>query len=81
MKDPTIRLTVKCPRCGRGTLAQLRIAVIAQAFILENPIRLHATCHDLWWDASYLERQELREHLIGMQFKAGFFAFCAAISS
>ncbi len=70
MNEHMIRIPVKCPRCGGASLAQFNIAVIAEAFILENPIRLHATCHDQWWDATYSERQEIREHLIELRLKS-----------
>jgi hypothetical protein len=40
------------------------ISGIAEALLLKNVIRLHAQCHDLWWDASFSERQEIRKVLI-----------------
>lgn len=70
MNEPMIRIPVKCPRCGGESLARFDIAVIAEAFILENPIRLHATCHDQWWDATYSERQEIRQRLVGLGLKS-----------
>jgi hypothetical protein len=67
MTEANIRFTVRCPKCGSKARVRHSISYVAEAFILGNPIRLHAACHDLWWDASYLERQQIRQCLIELQ--------------
>jgi hypothetical protein len=62
--SPAIRVAVKCPRCGAESLAELQIAKIAEALILEAPIRVHAACHNEWWSTTFAERQHIRERLI-----------------
>jgi predicted nucleic-acid-binding Zn-ribbon protein len=64
MDSPVISVAMKCPRCGNESFAKFQIAAVAEALILENPIRIHAPCHDEWWTASYSERQQIREQLI-----------------
>lgn len=63
MDEPMIRVPVKCPLCGGESLAHFQVAMIAEAFILKNPIRLRAKCHDHTWEASEVERQQIREYL------------------
>ena len=70
MNEAMTRFPVKCPKCGGESLAQLHVATIAEAFLLENPIRLHAYCHDRWWDASQEERQQIREYLVERRYDA-----------
>jgi hypothetical protein len=57
-------LMVRCPICGSKSQMRRSISGIAEALLLKNVIRLHARCHDLWWDASFSERQEIRKVLI-----------------
>jgi hypothetical protein len=57
-------VTVRCPICGSKSQMRRSISGIAEALLLKNVIRLHAQCHDLWWDASFSERQEIRKLLI-----------------
>ncbi len=56
-------LTVRCPICGSKSQMRRSISGIAEALLLKSVIRLHAQCHDLWWDASFSERQEIRKML------------------
>ena len=64
MESPVIRVAVKCPQCGAESIAELQIAKVAEALILESPIRVHAPCHNEWWSATYSERKQIRDQLI-----------------
>jgi hypothetical protein len=63
MQEPTIQFPVTCPTCAFVSLSEIPIAVIAGALLLEKNIRLHASCHDQYWTATFIEREQLRKHL------------------
>jgi hypothetical protein len=63
MLPSLLRVPVVCPRCGEERLASFKRALIAEALGAGNTIRLFASCHDQWWNASYLEREQLKEYL------------------
>ncbi len=44
-------------------LTELPVAQIAEALIMGSSIRLHAGCHDVYWDATELEIEQIREYL------------------
>jgi hypothetical protein len=54
---------VTCPICSRALLTELPVALIAEALIVGSPIRLHAICHNVYWDATELEVEQIREYL------------------
>jgi hypothetical protein len=62
-KEPGVRFPVTCPICARALLTELPVALIAEALIMESSIRLHASCHDVYWDATELEVEQIREYL------------------
>jgi hypothetical protein len=62
-KEPGVRFPVTCPICARALLSELPVAVIAEALIMGSSIRLHASCHDVHWDATELEVEQIREYL------------------
>jgi hypothetical protein len=62
-KEPGVRFPVICPICARALLTELPVALIAEALIAGSPIRLHARCHDVHWDATELEIEQIREYL------------------
>ena len=62
-KEPGVRFPVTCPICARALLTELPVAVIAEALIVGSSIRLHASCHDVYWDATELEIEQMREYL------------------
>jgi hypothetical protein len=43
--------------------------VIAEVLLLGKTIRLHADCHDVYWDATALELEQVREYLGAGVFK------------
>jgi len=71
-KEPGVRFPVNCPLCAHWSLSELPVGVIAEALITGSSIRLHAECHDVYWDASEIEVEQIREYLgaavlIGLQ--------------
>lgn len=52
-----------CPICAQALLTELPVAVIAEALIMGSSIRLNASCHDVSWDATELEVEQIREYL------------------
>ena len=62
-KEPRVRFPATCPICARALLAELPVALIAEALIMGSSIRLYADCHDVHWDATELEVEQIREYL------------------
>ncbi len=52
-----------CPICARALLTELPVAAIAEALIMGSSIRLHASCHDVYWDATEVEIEQIRGYL------------------
>jgi hypothetical protein len=63
MEEPALKFPVTCPQCGREALAEYRIAAVTIALTVWGSMRLHAECHDVYWDASDVEREQIREYL------------------
>jgi hypothetical protein len=59
---PGVRFPVNCPLCARELLTELPAAVVAKALAGGSTIRLYASCHDVWWDATALETEQIREY-------------------
>jgi hypothetical protein len=70
MNEPAIEFRVVCPECALESPFQLPIAVIAQALLTGKSIRLHASCHDQYWTATFIEREQLRKTLSTMNIEA-----------
>lgn len=62
-KEPEIRFPVNCPLCARASPTEMPVGLIAEALIAGSTIRLHASCHDVYWDASESEVEQIREYL------------------
>lgn len=62
-REPLVRFPVFCPTCAAERLTEIPVAVVTAALVKGGTIRLHATCHDKWWDATAVERQQMREYL------------------
>jgi hypothetical protein len=67
MKEPTLKVPVTCPSCALVSLEEISIAVVANALLTEKNIRLYASCHDLYWTATFVEREQLRKILRTMK--------------
>jgi hypothetical protein len=63
MQELTIRFPVTCPQCGKEHLEDLPLGEVADALLSGAGISLVATCHDVIWDASDVEREQIREYL------------------
>lgn len=63
MNDPAVRFPVNCPLCARELLTELSAAEVEEALTAGAAIRLRAACHDVCWDASELEVEQIREYL------------------
>jgi hypothetical protein len=67
MREPTLKFAVTCPDCALESLSEIPIAVIANALLTGKSIRLHAGCHDQYWTATFVEREQLRKTLATMK--------------
>jgi hypothetical protein len=63
MPEPILRFPVTCPDCALESLSEMPIALIANALLTGKGMRLHANCHDLYWTATFAEREQLRKSL------------------
>lgn len=63
--EPEFELPVSCPCCGKRSLSDFRLTVIAEG-LQTNHLRLYANCHVSGWDASDSELAEIRDHLDGL---------------
>jgi hypothetical protein len=62
-REPAVRFPVTCPKCRQEVLSTLPIASVAAALISKRPVRLYASCHDVYWDAHHIEIEQLREYM------------------
>jgi hypothetical protein len=70
MPEPSLQFSVICPRCALESLSELPIALIANHLLTGKAIRLHSQCHDLYWTATFAERQILRGSLATLRVEA-----------
>jgi hypothetical protein len=63
MNSRKLRVPVICPNCGAEQLAELSADRIAKALREGRPVRLHSSCHDRWWSATYVETEQVRQYL------------------
>jgi hypothetical protein len=63
MDAPTIKFPVTCPQCGKESLAEYRVVAVTIALFEWGSMRLYADCHQVFWDASLVERDQIREYL------------------
>jgi hypothetical protein len=62
-KEPGIRFPVTCPLCTRAMVTELPVALVAEALLIGSSIRLHVGCHDVHWNATDIEIEQIREYL------------------
>ena len=62
-QEPGIRFPVTCPLCTQAMLTELPVALIAEALMARSSIRLHVGCHNVYWDATEVEVEQIREYL------------------
>lgn len=63
MPESTVRFPVTCPECGNERLTEFPVDVVVDALRRGTNICLLATCHDVIWDATDIEVEQIREHL------------------
>ncbi len=67
MSESTIRFPITCPKCGTERLTEFPADVVEDALVRGSDICLVATCHDVIWDASALELEQIREYVGAMR--------------
>jgi hypothetical protein len=70
MREPSMKFPVICPECARESIGEFQIAVIATALITGKGLRLYSACHDVYWTATSVEREQLREYLAAISIDA-----------
>jgi hypothetical protein len=48
----------------------LPLGIVAAALISGRSIRLHASCHDVYWDAHHSEIEQIREYMAAPSLEA-----------
>jgi hypothetical protein len=71
MDAPTIKFPVTCPQCGKESLAEYRVVAVTVALFEWGSMRLYADCHQVFWDASVVERSQIRQYLGTLWLGAG----------
>jgi hypothetical protein len=67
MSEPILKIPVTCPHCALESLAEMPIALIANALLIGKAIRLYSKCHDHYWTATFAEREQLRKSLAALK--------------
>jgi hypothetical protein len=70
MSEPTLKISVTCPHCALESLAEVPIALVANALLIGKAIRLYSKCHDHYWTATFTEREQLRKSLAALQIES-----------
>jgi hypothetical protein len=63
MPEPTLKFSVTCPECALESVSEMSIALIAGGLLSGQSLRLHSSCHDRYWTATFTEREQLRRSL------------------
>jgi hypothetical protein len=67
MPEPILAVPVTCPYCALESLAEVPIALIANALLSGKAIRLYSQCHNHYWTATFAEREQLRKSLAALK--------------
>lgn len=67
MPEPILKFSVSCPHCSLESLAEMPIAVIANALLIGKAVRLYSQCHNHYWTATFAEREQLRKSLAALE--------------
>ena len=68
--EAVIRFPITCPKCRQEVLATLPLGIVAAALISGRPLRLYASCHDVYWDAHHTEIEQIREYMAAPSLQA-----------
>jgi hypothetical protein len=63
MEQSYIRFPITCPRCGKESLTRFRAVIVTISLVEWHTMRLYAPCHEVFWDASDLELEQIRAYL------------------
>jgi hypothetical protein len=63
MLKVSVRFPVVCPDCGVETLAAFSMAEVCAALLTNASLPLSTPCHGQVWNASPLEREQIRGYL------------------
>jgi len=58
-----LRIPVTCPECCRESVMELTVSELAIALLADGCVRLSASCHDVSWNASVAETDQIRRYL------------------
>jgi hypothetical protein len=78
-REPLVRFPVLCPTCASETLTAVPVKVVTTALFNGGTVRLHATCHDKWGDATAVELQQIREYWVATRIDAPPYASPVAV--
>jgi hypothetical protein len=70
MPEPILKISVTCPHCALESLAEMPIALIANALLIGKAIRLYSRCHNQYWTATFAEREQLRKTLAALKIES-----------
>lgn len=59
----TVRFPVVCPNCRSERLTEYPVNVVADALLRGTQLCLAVTCHDMIWDATEVELEQIRQYL------------------
>jgi hypothetical protein len=85
MPEPSLKFSVTCPDCALESVSQIPIAVIANGLLSGKSLRLYSRCHDRYWTATFIEREQLRKSLAAFKMQPNTHQaklaeeFCAAL--
>ena len=63
MPEPMLKFSVTCPDCALESVSEMPVAMISNRLLTGKSLRLHSKCHDLYWTATFIEREKLRKSL------------------
>jgi hypothetical protein len=62
VNEQKVRFPVTCPTCGQDMLVEFPVDIVA-AGLLTGSLVLVTPCHEVAWDASGVELEQIREYL------------------
>lgn len=63
MEQCLIRFPITCPKCGGESLTGFRAVVVTISVIEWHSMRLYSSCHQVFWDASEIELDQISAYL------------------
>jgi hypothetical protein len=63
MEQSLIRFPITCPLCGSESLTEFRAVIVTIAVSEWHSMRLYSRCHQVFWDASDIELDQIGAYL------------------